>query len=184
MTLSASGVGGSFRALVFHVDGGLDASPVATNGALISFEWFEGGAGPSPLELEVVLSDARTRVRVVRAGGGESNEIRIEGLGVGAAEPPEVPDLVPWFPGVNPRVLIVGQRFDSGRLVDVNGATPPDGSYRCQRITIESLRECAMECEVFRRQPLQTSGYSGSQIRAIVDTPSGLVLTRAVHLPP
>jgi hypothetical protein len=161
VTLSASGLGGSFRALVFHVDGGLDASPIATNGALGSFEWFEGGAGPSPLELEVVLSTPRTRVQLVRAGGAESNRVRVDGLGEVFAEPPEVPDLVPWFAGPTPRVLIVGRRFDSGRLVDVDGAAPPEGSYRCRRVTIESLQECAMECEVFRRQPLMTNGYVG-----------------------
>lgn len=173
--------------MVFNVAGPMAATPVAANGALARFEWSTLVGSPDTLELIVQMSMNDAEVHLVSGSGPmavESNRVRVDRHGAGSAEPPKVPDLLPWIgSGSNPRVMIAGERFDSGRIVDASGAEAPPGSYRCERTRFPSLASFGMECEIFRRQPLEATGFVGKQVRAIVDSSMGPVLTRAVDLP-
>lgn len=174
-------------AWVYGLPRGEEPPVVGTNGILQSFVW-GGGPNPGPpgaQYLEVTTSSVGGVLSVqVRLDGGvaASNRVRVESTERVVAEPPRVPQLVPGRPGTG-TVLIVASDFGSGRLVDARGAELPAGAYSCDRSGSPALREAAMRCTVTLRGPLEPQGYSGSAVRAVVQTPEGPVLTPAVVVP-
>jgi hypothetical protein len=79
-------------------------------------------------------------------------------------------------------VLIVAERFGSGRLVTPEGEALPDASWTCERAP-EELGTIAMLCTVVRGAPLQSGGFRGPAVRAVVDAPGGPLLTLPARLP-
>ncbi len=162
---------------------------LGTNGSVVSFEWLGVSARLPPGARELTVETGMIRGTLflqVAADGGvvESNRIRVDTQNSAFAEPPEVPQLVPWSSTPMTSVLIVAREFGSGRLVEVDGSPLPTGSFTCSRPEVEWLREASMQCFVTRKAPLGgRSGFSGNSVRALVQTPEGPVLTPAVVLP-
>lgn len=187
ISADARGAGSTLSLVVFGVAAPLEPPVLGTAGTVDAFTW----GGPSPAhaaarELSVDTAMPRGRVFLqlaTDAGIVESNRVRLDAADVARAEPPEVPQLAPWGTPPDLTVLIVAKDFGSGRLVDVDGRDLPSGSVRCRRPDSELLGECAMECVVTRRDPLGTTGFAGRQVRAVVQTPEGPVLTAPLSLP-
>ncbi|MCU0696726.1 MAG: hypothetical protein MUC96_09370 [Myxococcaceae bacterium] len=174
---------GVFMSLwVFAVPLGESPPVVGTQGILRTFSW--GGRDPgnpvSARTLDVTTSSTGGSLSFV-LDDQRSNQVEVVAGSRVVARPPETPQLVPWLAGTS-SVLVVAEAFGSGRLVTPEGEPLPQGSFTCERAA-EGLREVAMRCEVRRSAPLQTAGYSGAAVRAIVDTPSGPMLTAEVRLP-
>ena len=188
VSVSAERAGTELRLVVFGLEP-MAARPVVlgTQGVVETFEWLgSSGTKPGGVELIVTTSMPRGKIYLQLAGndGGvvESNRVRLESAEVVFAEPPELPALVAWSQEPS-SVLIVAQDFGSGVLVDTQGKQLPIGSLRCARAGSDMLREAAQECFITRQQPLSTGGFGGRSVRALVQTPSGPVLTPSVVLP-
>lgn len=187
VSVSSERSGTELRLVVFGLEPGA-ARPVVlgTQGTVETFEWQgTGGTKPGGVDLIVTTSMPRGKIylQLARDGGViESNRVRVESADLVIAEPPELPALVPW--SENPSsVLIVAQDFGSGVLVDTHGKQLPLGSLQCARAGSDMLREAAQECFITRQMPLGTTGFGGRSVRALVQTPTGPVVTPSVLLP-
>jgi hypothetical protein len=158
---------------------------VGMNGVVRAFDWLpdDGVALPLARELVVELSKSGGSF-VVELNGGTSNRIDVPKGGSPrpvVPQPPSTPQLVSWRSGTS-AVLVVAERYASARLVTPAGEALPDASWSCERAP-DGLEAIAMVCTVFRAAPLQTGGYPGSSVRAVVDAPGGPLLTLPVRLP-
>ncbi|MBL8919885.1 MAG: hypothetical protein JNJ54_13545 [Myxococcaceae bacterium] len=182
----ARGAGSTLSLVVFGVPAPLRPPVLGTGGTIEAFSW-EGPSTRLPAARELLVDTSMPRGRIFlqvtsESGVVESNRVRLDAADVVRAEPPEAPQLVAWEPGTS-TVLLVARDVGSARLVDVDGRDLPPGSFRCARPASELLREAAMECTVIRREPLGTVGFTGTRVRAFVQTPEGPVLTAAVAPP-
>lgn len=186
IAITPNRAGVSLQLVTFGIDDGLEPPVLGPGGTVAAFEW-SGRSVTFPaareLTVETSMPSGHVFVQVVGdAGVVETNRVRIDASTVVVPEPPDVPQLVPWSAGGS-SVLIVAANFGSGRLVDTKGQELPPGSVRCERPQQEPLRAIAMECTVTRQAPLGTTGFGGTSVRALVQTPEGPVLTPAVVLP-
>lgn len=185
-SVDARGAGATLSLVVFGVPAPLEPPLLGPGGLIAAFTW-EGSSSTLPgarvLSVDTAMPRGRLFLQLAVDGGVvESNRVRLDAANLAFAEPPDVPQLVPWTTGTA-SVLIVARDFGSGRLVDVDGRELPVGSFQCTRPASELLRETAMECTVVHRQPLGTTGFAGGRVRALVQTPAGPVLTAAVTPP-
>ncbi|MBE2251105.1 MAG: hypothetical protein IAE78_16315 [Myxococcus sp.] len=188
LSVDASGTGTRLALRVFGVPGVEEPPVIGPGGLVASFAW--GGASPGePFGARLVVVETTTSrgwlfLQVAVDGGVvESNRVRVDAPGAASAEAPSVPQLVPWATAPMTSVLLVAEDFGSGRLVDAQGRALPDGSVRCERPGPPALRGASMECFVTRQAPLETTGYAGRSVRAVVQTRAGPVLTPEVALP-
>jgi hypothetical protein len=185
-SVDARGTGATLSLVVYGVPAPLEPPVLGTSGVVAGFSW-QGADLDKPggrlLFVDTGLPRGSVFLQLATDGGViESNRVRLDAATVAFAEPPDVPQLVPWSAG-SAMLLIVARDFGSGRLVDVDGRELPASSFRCARPSSELLREAAMECTVVHRQPLGTAGFPGGRVRALVQTPAGPVLTPAVAPP-
>lgn len=162
---------------VFGLPPGEEAPVVGSRGVVSSFQYQPSNASTPPLAQELEVETSGT-------GGSFSlsfNDVTSNEIVGARPQPPRTPQLVPWRVGTG-AVLIVAERFGSGRLVTAEGQALPDASWTCERAPDE-LAAVAMLCTVVRGAPLQVGGFSGSAVRAVVDAPGGPLLTRPVRLP-
>jgi len=187
-SVSPSIAGSSLTLWVFGVAAPAEPPVLGTNGLVASFEWGGTSLGLPPgarqLGVETTMARGKLFLQVPMSGGSvESNRVRLDSQDSAFAEAPDLPQLVPWSSTPMSSVLIVARDFGSGRLVDVDGSPLPIGSFTCSRPDLEGLREVSMQCFVTRKGPLESGGFSGNRVRALVQTFEGPVLTPAVVLP-
>lgn len=187
-SVSSSIAGTSLSFWVFGVAAPAEPPVLGTNGLVASFDWSGSSLrlppGARELGVETTMARGKLFLQVAVSGGVvESNRVRLDSQNSVFAEAPDLPQLVPWSSTPKSSVLIVARDFGSGRLVDVDGSPLPIGSFSCSRPDLEGLREVGMQCFVTRQGPLETGGFSGNRVRALVQTPEGPVLTPAVVLP-
>ena len=187
-SVSPSIAGTSLTFWVFGVAAPAEPPVLGTNGLVASFTWSGSSLrlppGGRELGVETTMARGKLFLQVAVSGGVvESNRVRLESQNSVFAEAPDLPQLVPWSSTPRSSVLIVARDFGTGRLVDVDGSPLPVGSFTCSRPDLEGLREVSMQCFVTRQGPLETGGFTGNRVRALVQTPEGPVLTPAVVLP-